>query len=217
MSNNDVWGNSQNYVNLPPGANDISADPVFVDQSGGDYHLTEGSPCIDTGTSSNAPNLDFEGDPRPMDGDLDGNALWDIGADEYEYLNPVWIIKDVSRAIADPGDSIEYTITYQNQTGSTVHQVKITDVLSGDLQNLSFDPGYSSKVGNTYSWDIGALGPGSSGTITIGARIDPSLNTPAAIRNTAEFYSTETGTVSDDALIIVGGLKTYLPLALKHH
>jgi len=216
MSNNDVWGNGQNYVNLPPGTNDISADPRFVNQAGGDYHLLEGSPCIDTGSSSNAPNSDFEGDPRPLDGNLDGTALWDIGADEYE--NPVWITKEVSEAVADPGDTIVYTIDYQNQTGSTVHQVKVTDVLSGDLQNLSFDPSYSSKDGNTYSWDnIGALGPGSSGTITIGATIDPSLATPAAILNTAEFYAAETGTVSDDVVTIVGGLKTYVPLAAKRH
>jgi uncharacterized repeat protein (TIGR01451 family) len=215
MSNNDVWGNGQNYVNLPPGTNDISADPLFVDQAGGDYHLSEGSPCIDTGTSSNAPPSDFEGDLRPVDGNLDGTALWDIGADEYE--NPVWITKEVSPAHADPGDTIVYTITYGNQTGSTAHGVEIKDAISSDLQNLSFDPHYDSKTGNTYSWDIGELGPGSSGTITIEGRIDPSLATPAAILNTAEFDAAETGPFSDDALTVVGGLKTGIPLVSKAH
>ncbi|NIN98109.1 MAG: DUF11 domain-containing protein [Anaerolineae bacterium] len=215
MSNNDVWGNGQNYVNLPPGTDDISANPLFVDQAGGDYHLSEGSPCVDTGTSSNAPPSDFEGDLRPVDGNLDGTALWDIGADEYE--NPVWITKEVSPAHADPGDTIVYTITYQNQTGSTVTSVKVTDVLSDDLQNLRFDPDDPNKDGNTFWWDIGELGPGSSGTITIEGRIDPSLATPAAILNTAEFYAAETGSFSEDALTVVGGLKTSAPLVGKAH
>lgn len=215
MCNNDVWGNNQDYVNLPVGTNDISADPLFVDQAGGDYHLREGSPCIDSGTSSNAPNSDFEGDARPLDGDLDGSALWDIGADEY--LDPVWITKEVSSVHADPGDTIVYTITYQNQTSATVTGVMVTDVLSDDLLNPSFDPEYTNKVGTTYTWDIGQLGPGSDGTIIISAQIDPGFATPAAIPNTAEFYASETGSSSDDALTIVGGLKTSIPVVTKDH
>ena len=215
MSNNDVWGNNQNYVNLPVGTNDISADPLFVDQAGGDYHLREGSPCIDSGTSSNAPNSDFEGDARPLDGDVDGSALWDIGADEY--LDPVWITKEVSSVHADPGDNIVYTITYQNQTSATVTGVMVTDVLSDDLLNPSFVPEYTNKVGTTYTWDIGQLGPGSDGTIIISAQIDPGLATPAAIPNTAEFYASEAGSSSDDALTIVGGLKTSIPVVTKAH
>jgi hypothetical protein len=90
-------------------------------------------------------------------------------------------------------------------------------VLSEDLLNPSFDPGYTSKIGDTYQWNIGQLAAGSYGTITISAQVDPSIATPAAIWNTAEFYATETGTVSDDVLIVVGGLEVYLPLALGCH
>jgi hypothetical protein len=50
----------------------ISADPA-VDSS---WHLTAGSPCIDTGTTTDAPARDFEGDTRPQ-----GTAP-DIGPDE---------------------------------------------------------------------------------------------------------------------------------------
>jgi predicted outer membrane repeat protein len=46
----------------------IDADPLFVDALVGDYHLSEGSPCIDTGTSY------FE---------YEGEVLVDLSEDEY--------------------------------------------------------------------------------------------------------------------------------------
>jgi hypothetical protein len=58
-------------------------DPMFVGE--GNYHLKADSPCIDKGTN-NAPSIpdkDFDGDQRIIDGDNVGNAIVDIGADEY--------------------------------------------------------------------------------------------------------------------------------------
>jgi hypothetical protein len=68
----------------------ISADPMFVKPSAGDYHLWADSPCIDTGAPKLAsiflPETDFDGNPRVVDGDGDGVAIVDMGA--YENCGP---------------------------------------------------------------------------------------------------------------------------------
>jgi hypothetical protein len=62
-----------------PGVNNIDADPLFVNEAGGDFHLTYPSPCRAAG-DNNAPGLpgsDFEGDPRVAHG------IADMGVDEF--------------------------------------------------------------------------------------------------------------------------------------
>ena len=59
------------------GEGNIDVDPWFVDPANGDYHLQPWSPAIDSGTTTNAPDHDFEGDSRPLFSGVD------MGADEY--------------------------------------------------------------------------------------------------------------------------------------
>ena len=70
-----------------PGTGNIDADPLFVDLSSGDIHLSAGSPCIDAGTDDEAPLLDYEGDARWDDPATPNTGVGaidyiDIGADE---------------------------------------------------------------------------------------------------------------------------------------
>jgi hypothetical protein len=60
----------------------VEGDPLFVDPAGANFHLQPGSPGVDAGSMVNAPMLDFDGDIRPQDGNEDGSAIPDIGADE---------------------------------------------------------------------------------------------------------------------------------------
>jgi hypothetical protein len=53
----------------------INGYPLFVNAPRGDYHLTAGSPAINTGTSIGAPRYDLDGAPR--------DAQPDIGAFEF--------------------------------------------------------------------------------------------------------------------------------------
>jgi len=60
-----------------PGEGNIDGNPRFVDPANGDYHLREGSSCIDRGFVSVSPALDFDDRPRPG-----GDGLVDLGAYE---------------------------------------------------------------------------------------------------------------------------------------
>lgn len=79
--NNNIYANtSYDYSgSASPGVGDISADPLFVNRSAGDYHLTFASPCINAGfsTANSIPTIDMDGQGRI------GGANADIGADEY--------------------------------------------------------------------------------------------------------------------------------------
>ncbi len=87
LSHNDVYGNPHNYQGPSPGATDISADPLFVDSAGSDYHLQTGSPCIDAGddtaVDSSGLERDLDGNPRIM------GAHVDIGAYEFPVVTLV--------------------------------------------------------------------------------------------------------------------------------
>jgi hypothetical protein len=98
INSNIIWGNgggslcvdsyNVNYnciQNYTGGTGNIDVDPCFVDANNDNYHLKIDSNCIDKGDPNfnDANQVDIDGENRIIDGDSNGTATVDIGADEY--------------------------------------------------------------------------------------------------------------------------------------
>ena len=69
------------------GSHNLSTNPLLSAPAFGDFHLSSGSPCIDSGNDAALPagiTSDLEGDDRFVDGDGNGSILLDRGALEFD-------------------------------------------------------------------------------------------------------------------------------------
>ncbi len=64
------------------GAGMIYSDPLFANPASHTIELAATSPCIDSANTAEAPDADFYGTIRPIDGNEDGTAVADVGAYE---------------------------------------------------------------------------------------------------------------------------------------
>jgi len=155
-------------------------DPSFVSTAAGDFRLTYGSPCMDTGTSDGAPATDIDGVPRPI-----GDGI-DMGA--YECTARKVTVTPTSgaavtfngQAITQPTDVVVYPGTYQasyvspQAAGATTQYVFSAWTLDGSAAGSATPYGVTVGTANrtldatfTAQYKL-ALAPGANGSISGG-------------------------------------------------
>lgn len=152
----------------------ISADPRFVDPAGGDYHLQPGSPAVDAGDASAAdlPATDIDGEPRVLEGGS-GQAVVDIGADEFSIPDLVEIAVGDPPASGDPGGGFLVADTVSNEGTGDAGPFVIRYYLSPDPET----GGMAVLLGGTRSVAGLAVGEDSAGTVAVTVPADLPLGT----------------------------------------
>ncbi len=134
----------------------ISADPLFADPAGGDYHLTTGSPAVDAGQNAGAPATDIDGEARPVDGNGDGVPVVDLGADEFGGLDavPPAITCAATPATLSPANhrlrSVHVGITAEDDSGTVA--VTLTSATSSQPDSGA---GRGDVPGDVQRWTTG--------------------------------------------------------------
>lgn len=95
------------------------------------------------------------------------------------------ISKSVNSLYAASGDTIIYTLTYSNSGSQDVTGVTITDVFPTGWAYIYMQPTATSVTGSTYTWNIGSIPAGSSGTIVLSGLVSNVFSSGTVISNNA--------------------------------
>jgi hypothetical protein len=110
----------------------INADPLFINPAAGDYRLLATSPCIDTGTNAFVwSTLDLGWNPRIVDGDLDGDAVVDMGTYEFQ-------VTDLTIDIRPDSDSNPINLKSKGRLPVAVLTTEDFDAMDVDPNSVRF-------------------------------------------------------------------------------
>src|SRR6185503_19497614 len=104
-SYNIYFGNTTNAQGFALSGTDLTVNPQLT----ANFHLNPGSPAIDAGTHTNAPNRDIDREPRAMIG-TSGLFKIDIGADEVTgvaQINRELASQPAEFTLIGPGNPVE--------------------------------------------------------------------------------------------------------------
>jgi hypothetical protein len=189
------WSNSEDG-DLRGSPHCLDVDPQFVDSAIGDYRLKWGSPLIEAGDPTTTPgSLDLAGNARPIDGNLDAVARFDIGAFEFAPLY----------SPGDPAVGSDLTLELWGEDGNTTTVYFMRKPLvapqTTPFGELVLDPNVMG---------IFRVMPVGSGPPTLVHRKIPSV--PALVGRTFSFQALTHSSVAPQGLAYTNGVQvTMLP------
>lgn len=241
----DCWGEftsqQNNLIGINYGcassfANGVNSDQVgtavspldpMLDQlrnNGGNtltHALLLGSPAIDAANDGNCPVTDQRGSNRPYDGDVDGDAVCDIGAYEGPVVD-LSISLTMGQTTISIGQFVSYELYYANLGTQVANDVTITNIVPSILDNVvytSSDPSITTIGNDTFMWAVGNLSPGASASITIHGTVSHGSEIP--VNNTASIESISGNDQfagnndSSVSITVLSEAKIYLPAILS--
>jgi uncharacterized repeat protein (TIGR01451 family) len=207
---NDVLNNATNYCGAAANTGDLSVNPLFVNPSAGDYHLSVASPLIDAGSNPEAPASDKDGVSRPQ------GPLVDIGAYEALLVADLRLTQSVTPKLVLPGQPIIFTLVYTNTGPRLANHVLITDLVPAGLTQVTYNASgalITATGSATFTWQVQDLPPGMSGLIHVIAIVDPVLSSAAALTNSVSISSTAVDLAPGNNTSNVGATLAY-PLSV---
>ena len=152
----------------------ISADPLFRDPGTSDYHLLPASPAIDSGSSNQAPQTDFDGVVRPTDGNGDGVQAVDMGIYEAPALDH---IPPATMTTVAP----EPNLAGWNKTDTTVTLAAADDAGGSGVQAIRYSLSGAQTTPVVTGGNPASVSITAEGTTTVGySAVDNSGNAEAS-------------------------------------
>ena len=113
-------------------------------------------------------------------------------------IRPNVAIQKTGPATVTAGGNIAYTLNYQNTGAATADGVSVVDTLPAGETFVSAAPAPSSVAGQTLTWNLGSLGAGASGSITVNVQSSSGLANGATLTNQAQISTTSPGDTPGD-------------------
>jgi len=126
---------------------------------------------------------------KPMDSDNDAADFYTDttptkGGPNTRHRPTIGVAKTVNKTATGPGDTLVYTIYYNNTDTGRANTVWINDTLPANTLFVSSSVPPSSFTGQVYAWVFTNVGPNSNNQFTITVRVDQPPNN-ALLVNTA--------------------------------
>jgi uncharacterized repeat protein (TIGR01451 family) len=213
----DYLGNQLQEINLPPAYgspdwNGALAAPTLANIDADD----------DLEVVLNTAHSGFIAYDLP--GTANARILWGTG--RGNYLRNGYLVaqpgsldsstKSASDLAPAPGDSLTYTILLNN-LGQTLETVTLTDALPADVSyagNLWASSGQASHNGGMVTWS-GAVSSAAPVTVRFDVTISAQITGKQAIINTASLNDGQGNVLQRQAVVIVNGMLTYLPVVSR--
>lgn len=140
---------------------------------------------------------------------LAGYAIDDVSVVACEPPPDLVIIKHImpGAGMLLPGQMVTYTLAFTNTSLAPATGVTIADPLPAGLVQPSFASNGAAIIDTgaqpPFQWAVEDLASGEGGTITVTARVDPTLSADLALSNTATITGTDDINLANNSAITI--------------